>query len=108
MKTVNNQKVTYIVKEPDENFTRIIDKSIETDYFQIILESCAAQMEGGFHYDIIKKINRVEVVINKSDGFTAQFEDSDFEFVKERISKRKWRVPDIQFVEFMDYISNIK
>lgn len=108
MKTIQNKTITYIGKGPDEHFIKIVDIPTETDYFKLILESCSIQKQGGFSYEELKKINRVDNVLKDSDKLAAQFEDADFEFIKECVGKRTWNLPDIQFADFVDYIKEIK
>jgi len=108
MKTIDNKKVSYITKEPNKEMTQLVDVINDTDYFKLIEECCnrATNPQQGFTYDDIKSIDRVKTTLKDAPG-SVDFEDNDVSFIKGRVSTFTWRVADIQFVEFMDYIKNL-
>lgn len=109
MKTIENKEITYVVKEPNERMTELIDVEKRTSYFNLIDESCnrPANPQAGFTYDEIKSIDRVKSVINAAMGPVRQFEDADYEFIKSRLEGRYWPSSSISIVEFVDYIKGI-
>jgi hypothetical protein len=109
MKTLSNKAVTYIGKDWNDNYTKLVDKPYETSYFEMIEECCnrPSQPQQGFSYDDIKKIDRIKNAL-KDKITTADLEDADFEFLQKQVATFTWKVADIQFVEFMDYIKDLK
>jgi hypothetical protein len=109
MKTITNKALTYIGKDWNENFTKLVDKPYETSYFELIEECCnrPSNSQQGFSYNDIKNIDRIKTAL-KDKTTTAELEDADFEFLQKQVSTFTWKVADIQFVEFMDYIKEIK
>lgn len=111
MKTINNKSVSYITKEPNKEMTQLVDVINDTSYFKLIEECCnrATNPQAGFTYDDIKNIYRVKTMLTqaKDSVDSVIFEDSDVSFIQGRVASFTWRVADIQFVEFMDYIKGL-
>ena len=110
MKTVNDKKIVYTAKKVDETGTKIIDDAVQTSYFQLIEDCCnrPSNPQAGFTYDDIKSIDKVKTAIKDAKDNVASFEDSEFSFIKGRVETFTWRVADIEFVKFVDYIKEIK
>lgn len=108
MKTINNKKVSYVTKEWGD--TGIVDKVNDTDYFEMIKDCCnkPGDPKSGFTYSDIKSIDKVVKALSKAKANKVEVEDADLEFIKTKIDPHPWRVADIQFVEFVDYIKGIK
>lgn len=111
MKTVVNKHISFPVKDWNDTFTALVDKTKETSYFQLI-EDCvnkpsAASQQAQFSYNDIVSIHRVKKALEgKSD--IVEFEDSDFEFIQKQVAATTWSMSRYEFVEFMDYIKGIK
>jgi hypothetical protein len=110
MKIINDKHIVYISKGIDKTGTKIIDEPVETSYFKMIEECCnrPGSPQSGFTYDEMKSIDRVKTSINNAEKGVANFEDSDFSFIKSRVETNTWRVASIEFINFVDYIKEIK
>jgi len=110
MKTIHNQKLVYITKEPNATMTAIEDKHNDSDYFKLIEESCnrPTNPQLGFTYDDIKSIDRVKKAIKAAKKEVMSVEDKDFDFIKSRVETKSWASSSIEIADFVDYIKGIK
>lgn len=89
----------------------IIDKEIKVQgsdtliyYSELIMTVVKSMNQNeGFNYDTLKKIQRVDEVCQKKGEM--KFEDSDFDFIKEKLANMKWAFFDKVFIDFTEYIN---
>lgn len=110
MKTVTNKKISFVTQTLNESKTDLVDTIKELDYASLIETCCnkASNPQVGFTYDEIKSIDRVKKAIKNKKEEVIEFEDADFDFVKKQVSTQTWTFAEIQLVEFMDYIKDLK
>ena len=109
MKSIENKKLTYVTKEVNQQAMRLVEVTNNSTYFELIYGACnrPTNPQGGFTYEEIKSIDRVKNAL-KSDLESADVEDADFEFIKNRVSTNHWTSSSIEIADFIDYIKDIK
>lgn len=116
MKHIEDKKIKVLVPA---NLNGGQTKEQEFSYIALINDNCKLPKEGGFTYDLMCKISRIEgSIIKGTKLFESQktrdkkmgisFEDADFEFIKEVVNKINWAFYAKEFIEFTDYINSIK
>jgi hypothetical protein len=111
MKTIVNQKVAYeaeafnpftgqrVTNDKDEPVTKII----ESDYGKLIMDCVKIpnNPSTGFTYDEIENIDTVKKAIKESvESREIKVEDAIFKFILEKVEKKSWGIPCIEFVQF--------
>jgi len=109
MKTIENKKITYVTKEVNRALMTLEDFTHESCYFDLIYGACnrPSTAQSGFTYEEIKSIDRVKNAL-KPDSDSAEIEDADFEFAKNRISTNHWTSSSVSIADFIDYIKDLK
>ena len=93
MKTVLNKKQT-------------IGSQQEITYSELIMSVVkSTNANEGFSYDTLKKIGRVDKIAGDKTKKKLEFEDSDFDFIKEKLANMKWAFFDQVFIDFTEYIN---
>lgn len=79
----------------------------QTQQYKDLIMSCITiTPKEGFNYQLNKKIERVEKVL---EGNKPKFdiEDADFEFLKSKVMEMSWAIYDRQLTAFQDYINSL-
>ena len=111
MRTIKDIKITYVTKVWNADKTLIIDKVNESSYSKEILSSIKKPLNansGGFSYEDIKSIDRVEKAFSKIAEGEVKVEEPEYEFIKKHLENQTWITPSIEFVNLIDYIKNLK
>jgi len=91
MKTIENKKI---------NIPGEIKK-----YSDLIMLCVKNPSQGGL--DILEMRKRIKVIdIIEKGGKSFDFEDADFECIKECVGNMRWVFPHKEIINFVDYISN--
>lgn len=97
MKNIENKGLELNVPE--------LKQPIKTTYFQLILDQVKATPKEGFSYDLMKKVSRVDLLLDKAIVWAeVPVEDADLEFIKEKINGAQWAFYAPEIIEFMEYI----
>lgn len=110
MKTIENKKISITVKVMSADNQSVVDSVQELTYSKLISECCnkASDPKAGFSYNDIKSIDRVKTALAAEKDGLIDFEDADYEFVKDKVINERWLIADMQFIEFVDYIKDLK
>lgn len=93
-----------MAKKIENKLIQITEKESAT-YGELIM-TCVKSVERGYDYETLKKIKRVDDVIN--DGLEFTFEDADFEFIKSKVQSMQWGVYSNEILNFITYIIELK
>ncbi len=105
MKTIENKKVVINVQISSEGNLSTV--AVPQSYAELIFSACKrpSRPDQGYSYDELKSIGKIDDVTTK--GLKAEileFEDSDFDFVKERVKTMSWNIYDKELINFVTYI----
>lgn len=101
MRTIENKKV-------------VVNEATTFTYGELIMTCVKAQqiIQGQpqpISYDTLKKISKVDDVIGTNKLTKSyDFEDADYEFIKEKVKAMPWAFYHKEFLIFTDYIDNIQ
>lgn len=87
-----------------ENKFAKLSETESVTYGELIM-TCVKNQPNGFDYETLKKVQRVDDVIGKdklSESF--EFEDSDYDFIKQKVKDMKWGIFSVELINFVKYI----
>lgn len=112
MKTIENKKIAVAKESIIMDQGKIVSdtKSDSISYAELIDICIKVSPPGGLSYDAMKKISRVEPGVGKEnrDVEVIELEDADFDFVKEKVKSMTWAFYHKEFVNFQEYIEQLK
>ncbi len=91
-----------------------INPMVDVTYGELILTAVKAPsvingQQQPLDYDGLKKIQRVDNVVG-TDKVQKEyvFEDADYDFIKEKVTKMNWAFYHEEFINFTDCINGVK
>ncbi len=97
-----------------ENKLAKMNEKVNITYGELIMNCVKAQniIQGQpqpLNYDMLKKIAKVDSVIGENKlKKSFDFEDSEYDFIKEKVKAMPWGFYSKEFITFTDYIDNIQ
>lgn len=96
-----------------ENRTATLNEVSKFTYGEMIMTCVKAQQvingqAQPITYDNLKKIEKIDNVIGENKSKKSfDFEDSDYEFLKDKVLAMPWAVYHKEFILFTDYIKDL-
>lgn len=87
-----------------------VERPIEYSYSDLIM-ICVKRPSNpqiGFSYDEIKSIDRVKKAIDEQKQEQIELHEVDYDFLKSKVDSMSWGLPAIEFVEFREFIKDVK
>lgn len=107
MKKIENKKVKIAVEQWN-HVKGSYEVELETSYMDLIMGACKrpSNPQLGYSWDDIEKINRIKK-LHEDNSEVINVEDSDFQFIIDRVRTNSWTSIDENLLEFKKYLETL-